>query len=170
MAELGQQLKAKGISFKYDKADNKRPGWKFAEYESKGVPVRLAMGPRDLENGKVEIARRDTKEKSVIDFEGVEDYIEQLLNEIQTNLLDRAKKRQFENTQRVDSYEEFKAKIDGGGFFLAHWDGTKETEALIKEETQATIRCIELDAEEESGVCMVTGKPSMYRVVMAKAY
>jgi prolyl-tRNA synthetase len=170
MAELGQQLKAKGISFKYDKDDNKRPGWKFAEYESKGVPVRLAMGPRDLENGKVEIARRDTKEKSVIDFEGVEDYIEQLLNEIQTNLLDRAKKRQFENTQRVDSYEEFKAKIDGGGFFLAHWDGTKETEALIKEETQATIRCIELDAEEESGVCMVTGKPSMYRVVMAKAY
>jgi prolyl-tRNA synthetase len=170
MAELGQQLKAKGISFKYDKDDNKRPGWKFAEYESKGVPVRLAMGPRDLENGKVEIARRDTKEKSVIDFEGVEDYIEQLLNEIQTNLLDRAKKRQFENTQRVDSYEEFKAKIDGGGFFLAHWDGTKETEALIKEETQATIRCIELDAEEESGVCMVTGKPSMHRVVMAKAY
>jgi prolyl-tRNA synthetase len=170
MAELGQQLKAKGISFKYDKDDNKRPGWKFAEYESKGVPVRLAMGPRDLENGMVEIARRDTKEKSVIDFEGVEDYIEQLLNEIQTNLLDRAKKRQFENTQRVDSYEEFKAKIDGGGFFLAHWDGTKETEALIKEETQATIRCIELDAEEESGVCMVTGKPSMYRVVMAKAY
>jgi prolyl-tRNA synthetase len=170
MAELGQRLKAKGISFKYDKDDNKRPGWKFAEYESKGVPVRLAMGPRDLENGMVEIARRDTKEKSVIDFEGVEDYIEQLLNEIQTNLLDRAKKRQFENTQRVDSYEEFKAKIDGGGFFLAHWDGTKETEALIKEETQATIRCIELDAEEESGVCMVTGKPSMYRVVMAKAY
>jgi prolyl-tRNA synthetase len=170
MAELGQQLKAKGISFKYDKDDNKRPGWKFAEYESKGVPVRLAMGPRDLENGKVEIARRDTKEKSVIDFEGVEDYIEQLLNEIQTNLLERAKKRQFENTQRVDSYEEFKAKIDGGGFFLAHWDGTKETEALIKEETQATIRCIELDAEEESGVCMVTGKPSMHRVVMAKAY
>jgi prolyl-tRNA synthetase len=170
MAELGQQLKVKGISFKYDKDDNKRPGWKFAEYESKGVPVRLAMGPRDLENGKVEIARRDTKEKSVIDFEGVEDYIEQLLNEIQTNLLDRAKKRQFENTQRVDSYEEFKAKIDGGGFFLAHWDGTKETEALIKEETQATIRCIELDAVQENGVCMVTGKPSMYRVVMAKAY
>ncbi len=170
MAELGQQLKAKGISFKYDKDGNKRPGWKFAEYESKGVPVRLAMGPRDLENGKVEIARRDTKEKSVIDFEGVEDYIEQFLNEIQANLFDRAKKRQFENTQRVDSYEEFKAKIDGGGFFLAHWDGTKETEALIKEETQATIRCIELDAEEENGVCMVTGKPSMYRVVMAKAY
>lgn len=167
---LGQKLKAKGISFKYDDDDNRRPGWKFAEYESKGVPVRIAMGPRDLENGKAEIARRDTKTKELVDFEGLENYIENLLSEIQTNLFERAKKFRTENTFVVDSYEEFKQKIDGGGFFLAHWDGTKETESKIKEETQATIRCLPFDVVAEPGVCMVTGKPSAGRVIFAKAY
>lgn len=167
---LGQKLKAKGISFKYDDDDNRRPGWKFAEYESKGVPVRIAMGPRDLENGKAEIARRDTKTKELVDFEGLENYIENLLSEIQTNLFERAKKFRTENTFVVDSYEEFKQKIDGGGFFLAHWDGTKETESKIKEETQATIRCLPFDLVAEPGVCMVTGKPSAGRVIFAKAY
>jgi prolyl-tRNA synthetase len=168
--ELGKRLKAMGISFKYDNDDNKRPGWKFAEYESKGVPVRLAMGPRDLENGKVELARRDTKVKEVLDFEGIEMYIEKLLLDIQANLLDRAKKFRADNFRTVDSYSDFKSQIDNGGFFLAHWDGTKETEAKIKEETQATIRCIALDQKKEEGVCMVTGKPSKQRVIFAKAY
>jgi prolyl-tRNA synthetase len=170
MNDLAAKLKALGISFKYDKDDNKRPGWKFAEYEAKGVPVRLAMGPRDLENGKVEIARRDTKTKEVVDFENVENSIAQLLSDIQSNLLNRARTFREERTQVVDSYAEFKQKIDGGGFFLVHWDGTRETEAKIKEETQATIRCIALDQPEENGQCMVTGKPSKFRVIMAKAY
>lgn len=168
--ELGKKFKAMGISFKYDNDENKRPGWKFAEYESKGVPVRLAMGPRDLENGKVEIARRDTKTKDVVDFEGIELFIQQLLEEIQSNLLNKAKTFRTENLRSVDTYEDFKSQIDKGGFFLAHWDGTKETEAKIKEETQATIRCIALDQPEEAGFCMVTGKPSKQRVVFAKAY
>lgn len=168
--ELGKRLKAMGISFKYDSDDNKRPGWKFAEYESKGVPVRLAMGPRDLENGKVELARRDTKTKEVLDFDGIELFIEKLLAEIQMNLLERAKQFRADNFRSVDTYSEFKSQIDKGGFFLAHWDGTKETEAKIKEETQATIRCIALDQKEEEGVCMVTGKPSKQRVIFAKAY
>jgi prolyl-tRNA synthetase len=168
--ELGKKLKALGISFKYDNDDNRRPGWKFAEYEAKGVPIRLAMGPRDLENGKVEVARRDNKTKEVVDFEGIDGFIENLLAEIQTNLLQRAKDYRAANIQTVDSYEEFKSKIDGGGFFYAHWDGTKETEAKIKEETQATIRCIAIDQPEEAGVCMVTGEPSSKRVIFAKAY
>ncbi|MBI1835755.1 MAG: proline--tRNA ligase [Flavobacteriia bacterium] len=169
--ELKTKLSQLGISFKYDDDVNKRPGWKFAEYETKGVPVRLAMGPRDLENGKIEIARRDTKEKSVIDFEGLEIYIQNLLLEIQTNLYERSLKFREENIQKVDTYEDFKTKIKAeGGFFLVHWDGTAETEELIKNETQATIRCIPLDAPEEIGVCMVTGKPSLKRVVLAKAY
>lgn len=167
---LRLELKAKGISFKYDNDENRRPGWKFAEYESKGVPVRLTMGPRDLENGKVEIARRDTKEKEIIDFANIAEVIEQLLKDIQVNLLERAKKFRSENMHSVDTYEDFKAQIDKGGFFLAHWDGTKETEAKIKEETQATIRCIALDQPEEAGFCMVTGKPSSKRVIFAKAY
>jgi prolyl-tRNA synthetase len=168
--ELGAKLKKKGISFKFDDDDNRRPGWKFAEYESKGVPVRIAMGPRDLENGKAEIARRDLKTKETVDFEGLEDYIENLLADIQKNLLERAKQFRAEKTEEVNSYEEFKKKIDKGGFFLAHWDGTKETEAKVKEETQATIRCIALDQPEEEGFCMVTGKPSSRRVIFAKAY
>ena len=170
MAELAAKLKAKGISFKYDDDENRRPGWKFAEYESKGVPVRVAMGPRDLENGKAEIARRDNKTKEVVDFDGLENHIEQLLADIQVNLLERAKAFRLENTREIDSYEEFKKEIDKGGFFLAHWDGTPETEERIKEETKATIRCIALDRKEETGVCMVTGNPSAGRVIFAKAY
>ena len=170
MKELAAKLKARGISFKFDDDDNRRPGWKFAHYEVKGVPVRVAMGPRDLENGKAEIARRDTKEKQTVDFEGLDAFIENLLGEIQTNLFERAKAFRAANTKKVDTYEEFKSQIDGGGFFLAHWDGTKETESKIKEETQATIRCIALDQEPEEGVCMVTGKPSAGRVIFAKAY
>jgi prolyl-tRNA synthetase len=170
-AELKAKLAKLGISFKYDDDDNKRPGWKFAEYETKGVPVRLAMGPRDLENGKIEIARRDTKEKTVVDFEGLETYIHNLLEDIQTNLYNRAAKFRTENFHKVDTYEEFKAQLkEKGGFYLVHWDGTSETEEKIKQETQATIRCIPLDAEDEEGVCMVTGKPSKRRVVIAKAY
>jgi prolyl-tRNA synthetase len=170
MTELAAKLKAKGISFKYDDDENRRPGWKFAEYESKGVPVRVAMGPRDLENGKAEIARRDNKTKEVVDFDGLENHIEQLLADIQVNLLERAKAFRLENTREIDSYEEFKKEIDKGGFFLAHWDGTSKTEERIKEETKATIRCIALDRKEEAGVCMVTGKPSVGRVIFAKAY
>jgi len=170
MRALEQKLKMRGISFKYDHDDNKRPGWKFAEYESKGVPVRIAMGPRDLENGKAEIARRDTKEKFTVDFEGLDLYIENLLAEIQHNLLEKAKSLRAQNYKKVDTYEQFKKEIENGGFFLCHWDGTKETEAKIKEETQATIRCIALDQEAENGVCMVTGKPSSGRVIFAKAY
>ncbi len=171
MNELGEKLKAKGISFKYDDDDNRRPGWKFAEYETKGIPVRVAMGPRDLANGKVEIARRDEKTKEVVGFDGVEDYIEKLLTDIQENLLNRATEMRKNRTQKVDSYDEFKTKLEkDGGFFLAHWDGTVETEEKIKNETKATIRCIPLDREEEEGVCMVTGKKSAGRVIFAKAY
>ncbi len=171
VSELTSNLKALGISFKYDDDENRRPGWKFAEYETKGVPVRIAIGPRDLANGQVELTRRDTKEKSVVDFEGLDSYIEELLADIQDNLFERANQFRSENMHKVDTYAEFKEQIESkGGFFLAHWDGTSETEEKIKEETKATIRCIPLDAEEENGVCMVTGKPSKYRVVIAKAY
>jgi len=167
---LGNSLKALGIRFKFDGDDNKRPGWKFNEYELKGVPIRLAMGPRDLENGQVEIARRDTKEKSSVPVEGVVEHIAALLNDIQSNLLERSKRHREANTFRVDTYEEFKQRIDEGGFFLAHWDGTAETEELIKNETKATIRCIPFDGPSEAGICMVTGKPSPQRVIFAKAY
>ena len=167
---IGNALKNLGIRFKFDGDDNKRPGWKFNEYEVKGVPIRLAMGPRDLENGQVEIARRDTKEKSSIAVDGVVEHIAALLDEIQANLLARSKKHREANTFSVDTYEEFKQRIDGGGFFLAHWDGTAETEELIKNETKATIRCIPFDGPSEAGTCMVTGKPSAQRVIFAKAY
>ena len=168
---LGAKLGEMGVSFKFDDDDNRRPGWKFAEYEAKGVPVRLAMGPRDLENGKIEVARRDLKTKEVVNFEGCESMIQTLLEEIQKNLFTRAKDFQESRTQPVDSYEEFKIKVEkDGGFFLAHWDGTKETEQKIKEETKATIRCIPLEGDRASGECMVTGKPSQQRVIFAKAY
>lgn len=167
---IGNSLKSLGIRFKFDGDDNKRPGWKFNEYEVKGVPIRLAMGPRDLENGQVEIARRDTKEKSSVAVEGVVEHISALLDEIQANLLARSKKHREANTFSVDTYEEFKQRIDDGGFFLAHWDGTAETEELIKNETKATIRCIPFDGPSEAGTCMVTGKPSAQRVIFAKAY
>jgi prolyl-tRNA synthetase len=168
---LKKELLAKGISFKFDDDNQKRPGWKFAEYEMKGVPVRLAMGPRDLESNQVEIVRRDTKEKQVISFDNLAETIEKLLETIQTSLFEKAQNMKNSRIQKVDTYAEFKEKLEkDGGFFLAHWDGTEETEALVKEETQATIRCIPLDAPEEDGVCMVTGKPSKKRVVFAKAY
>jgi prolyl-tRNA synthetase len=167
---IGNALKSLGIRFKFDGDDNKRPGWKFNEYEVKGVPIRLAMGPRDLENGQVEIARRDTKEKSSIAADGVVEHISVLLDEIQANLLERSKAHREANTFSVDTYEEFKQRIDEGGFFLAHWDGTAETEELIKNETKATIRCIPFDGPSEAGTCMVTGKPSAQRVIFAKAY
>ncbi|MDX2361220.1 MAG: proline--tRNA ligase [Crocinitomicaceae bacterium] len=169
--ELGAKLKTLGISFKYDDDDNRRPGWKFAEYESKGVPVRLAMGPRDFENGKIEVTRRDTKTKEIVDFDGVEAYIQELMVTIQNDLFEKALSFRAENTQKVETYEEFKTKLESdGGFFLAHWDGTEETETKIKDETKATVRCIPLDGDGETGVCMVTGKPSAGRAIFAKAY
>jgi len=169
--QLKSELQKAGVSFKYDDDNNKRPGWKFAEYELKGVPVRLAMGPRDLENNQVEIVRRDTKEKQVVSFDNLAETIQNILEEMQTNLYKRALDYRTSRIQKVNTYAEFKEKLEkDGGFFLAHWDGTEETEALVKAETQATIRCIPLDAREEDGVCMVTGKPSKYRVVFAKAY
>jgi prolyl-tRNA synthetase len=169
--ELQKALERKGISVKFDNDDNRRPGWKFAEYEAKGVPVRVAIGPRDLENNKAEVARRDTKEKQVVDWAEVEEYITNLLDEIQENLFERAKKFRTENTTSVDSYEEFKKVLSSkSGFISAHWDGTEETEQKIKEETKATIRCIPLDQKEEAGVCVYSGKPSRKRVLFAKAY
>jgi prolyl-tRNA synthetase len=168
---LADALKAKGISFKFDDDDQRRPGWKFAEYEAKGVPVRIAIGPRDLENGKLEIARRDLKTKEVVDFDGAEAYIENLLNEIQVNLFDKAIAHRSVHTTSVDTYDEFKTVLnDKGGFIMAHWDGTVETELKIKEETQATIRCIPIEGDKSEGVCMYSGKPSACRVVFAKAY
>ncbi|HNR85188.1 MAG: proline--tRNA ligase [Crocinitomicaceae bacterium] len=168
--ELAAELRTLGISFKYDADKNKRPGWKFAEYEAKGVPVRLAMGPRDMQNGNIEVARRDTKTKEVVSFDGLANFIQNLLNEIQNNLFQKALAFRNENLHQVDTYEEFKTQLaQKGGFYLVHWDGTAETEAKIKEETQATIRCIPFEASEP-GVCMVTGKPSKQRVVIAKAY
>lgn len=163
-------LKAKGISFKIDDDDNRRPGWKFAEYEVKGVPVRLALGPRDMANNVVEVARRDTKEKTVVSMEGIEEFIENLLHDIQTSLFNKALAHREANTRTVETYEEFKVEIEKGGFILAHWDGTPETESKVKEETQATIRCIALDQVQEKGTCMVTGNPSTGRVIFAKAY
>ncbi len=169
--EIVAKLKAKGISVKYDDNDNKKPGWKFAEYELKGVPVRLAMGPRDLENGTVEIARRDTLEKNVVPAKGIEDYIENLLDEIQQNIFQKAADFRTQNTTKADTWEEFKDILKNkGGFILAHWDGTSETEEKIKAETKATIRCLPLDYQEEEGVCIYSGKPSKRRVLFALAY
>ncbi len=165
-----EALKAKGISVKYDDNDNKKPGWKFAEYELKGVPVRLAIGARDLENGTVEIMRRDTLEKETVPFDGIADRIPALLDEIQKNIFQKALDYRTTHTYKVDTYEEFKQKLDEGGFILAHWDGTAETEAKIKEETKATIRCIPLDAPDEPGVDFYSGKPSERRVLFARAY
>ena len=169
--EIMVKLRARGISVKYDNRDSQRPGWKFAEYELKGVPVRLAIGPRDLENGSVEVARRDTLEKSVEQLENIDQVVEDLLDAIQKNIYDKALKFRNEHITKVDTYEEFKELLNTkGGFFLAHWDGTTETEIRIKEETKATIRCIPFDAPEEEGKCMVTGKPSKRRVIFALSY
>lgn len=163
-------LRSKGISVKFDDDDQTRPGFKFAQYELEGVPVRLAIGARDLANGTVEVARRDTKEKSSQQLDGIEAYIEQLLEDIQNNLFDQALKRREESNHYVDTYEDFKQALDAGGFVYAHWDGTPETEDKIKEETKATIRCIPLDNPKEDGVCIYSGKPSTQRVVFARAY
>lgn len=169
--EIRTALKAAGISVKYDDSDAYKPGWKFAEYELRGVPVRLAIGSRDLENGTVEVARRDTKTKETVPLEGISDYIQRLLDDIQKAIYAKALAFREENTHKIDSYAEFKEVLDGkGGFVLAHWDGTSETEEKIKEETKATIRCIPLDAPEEAGICIYSGKPSSRRVIFAKAY
>ncbi len=169
--EIVSELKAKNISVKFDNRDTHRPGHKFAEYELKGVPVRIAIGPKDLEKGTVEIARRDTLEKQFVSNSNITETIEKLLEDIQKNIFDKALKFREESTYKIDSYEEFKKQIEEKpGFYLAHWDGTPETEEKIKNETKATIRCIPFDAPEEQGFCMVTGKPSNKRVIFAKAY
>ena len=164
------ELKKRGISVKFDDNDTKKPGWKFDEYELKGVPVRLALGSRDLENGTIEVARRDTLTKETYSIEGIEDHIEQLLEDIQKNIYQKALDFRAKTTKTVDTYEEFKVAIEEGGFILAHWDGTPETEEKIKAETKATIRCIPLQGDKTPGVCMVTGKPSSQRVLFARAY
>ena len=164
------ELRRRGISVKYDDADNKRPGFKFADYELKGVPVRLAIGARDLENGTVEVMRRDTLDKETISIDNIEDKIANLLDDIQTNIFKKAYDYREAHTTIVDTYEEFKEKIEEGGFILAHWDGTIETEEKIKEETKATIRCIPLEGDKTPGKCMVTGRPSAQRVIFARAY
>jgi len=170
VAEITLKLKALGISVKYDNNDNKKPGWKFAEYELKGVPVRLAMGARDLENGTVEVARRDTLTKETVSLENIELYISELLKTIQANIFKKAFDYRASVTRDVNSYDEFKVEIEKGGFLMCHWDGTPETEEKIKEETKATIRCIPLNGDTTPGVCMVTGKPSAQRVIFARAY
>ena len=168
--EIMKVLRAKGIRVKFDNRDTQKPGFKFAEYEYKGVPVRLAMGPRDLENGTVEIARRDTLTKETIPAEGIENKIETLLVEIQDNLFQKALKFRESQSREVQTWDEFKVEIEKGGFLYAHWDGTPETEQKIKEETKATIRAIPLDAAEEDGKCIYSGKPSNKRVIFARAY
>jgi prolyl-tRNA synthetase len=170
VAEIIAKLRVLGISVKYDNNDNKKPGWKFAEYELKGVPVRLALGARDLENGTIEVARRDTLTKETRSIDNIELYIKDLLDQIQINIYQKAFDYRTSVTRTVDSYDEFKVEIEKGGFLLAHWDGTSETEELIKAETKATIRCIPLEGDKTPGKCMVTGKPSAQRVYFARAY
>lgn len=167
---ITQRLGELGISVKYDDADNRRPGFKFADYELKGVPVRLVIGARDLENGTVEVMRRDTLKKEVMPLAGIADEVNTLLEDIQNNIFQKALTMRDSRIVKCDSYDEFKEKIEDGGFFLCHWDGTTETEERIKAETKATIRCIPLDSEPEEGVCMVTGRPSHRRVIIARAY
>ncbi len=169
--EIIRGLKAKGISVKYDNDMKKRPGFKFAEHEMRGIPVRIGIGMRDLANGVVEVARRDTKEKSSIPREGIADHVEQLLEDIQNNLFQRALDFRTEHTSYADDMDTFADLIENkGGFIYAHWDGTSETELAIKEKTKATIRCIPIDAKEEPGKCILTGKPSRFRVPFAKSY
>ncbi len=167
--KISSDLKANGISVKFDDRDTHKPGWKFAEYELKGVPARIAIGPRDLENGTLEIARRDTKEKSIVELENVLNYIKDLLDEMQKSIFNKALDFRNENTYEANSYDEFKELVEKG-FVYAHWDGTDETEEKIKEETKATIRCIPLDQKKEDGKCVFSGNPSIGRVLFAKAY
>ncbi|HYF70787.1 MAG TPA: proline--tRNA ligase [Ohtaekwangia sp.] len=169
--EISVALRKQGFSVKFDNRDTHKPGFKFAEWELKGVPVRLAIGPRDLQNGTVEVARRDTKQKQVMNLDRVAEDIPKLLEEIQDSIYQKALAFKTKSTTSVDSYEELKKILDEtGGFVSAHWDGTPETEAAIKEETKATIRCIPLDAKEEAGKCVYSGKPSARRVLFARAY
>ncbi|MEQ8301897.1 MAG: proline--tRNA ligase [Cyclobacteriaceae bacterium] len=169
--QISIAVRKKGFVVKFDNRDTHKPGFKFAEYELKGVPVRIAIGPRDIQNGTVEMARRDTKEKKTVQFDEVVDMIPSLLDEIQKNIFNRALAFRKEKTTKVDTYEEFKKVLDGkAGFILAHWDGSAETEGAIKDETKATIRCIPLDAPEEEGKCIYSGKPSKRRVLFARAY
>lgn len=169
--EITAELKSVGIRVKYDNNDNARPGWKFAEYEMKGVPVRLAIGARDLEKKVVEIARRDTKEKKVIPLEGLTAYIQELLKDIQHSMFEKARVYRDEHITEANSWDEFEKLLDEKtGFISAHWDGTAETEELIKDKTKATIRCIPLDNKKEEGICILTGKPSSQRVLFARAY
>jgi len=168
--KVKKSLEAKGITVKFDNRDTHKPGWKFAEYELKGVPLRLALGARDLENGTIEIARRDTLEKETHPITDIETKVEYLLEQIQENLYKKALTFREKKTYKTDSKDEFKKLIKQGGFVYAHWDGTAETEELIKQATKATIRCIPLDAKEEDGVCLFSGNPSNKRVLFAKAY
>ena len=170
MQPVIDQLRQMGISVKYDDADNKRPGFKFADYELRGVPVRLVMGGRDLENNTVELMRRDTLEKEEVSFDGIADRVKRLLEEIQENIYRKAVAFRDAHIYECDNYDEFKERIKDGGFFLCHWDGTAETEAKIKEDTQATIRCVPYMFEQTPGVDMVSGKPATQRVIIAKAY
>jgi prolyl-tRNA synthetase len=169
--KIKSELELKGVSVKFDNRDNNTPGWKFADYELKGVPVRLAIGPRDLEKGTIEIARRDTLEKQTLPAENITSYIPGLLEEIQNNIYKKASEFKKENTFYVDKWDEFINLLDEkGGFFMAHWDGTAETEEKIKQETKATIRCIPFDSPEEEGKCIYSGKPSKRRVLFARSY
>jgi prolyl-tRNA synthetase len=164
------ELRALGVSVKYDDAENKRPGFKFADYELKGVPVRLAIGARDLEEGTVELMRRDTLEKETLPIDNIARVVADMLEDIQANIFQKALKHREEMTRTVETYDEFKVEIEKGGFILAHWDGTTETEEKIKEETKATIRCIPLEGDKTPGKCMVTGRPSACRVIFARNY
>ncbi len=169
--QIAARLRARGISVKVDNDDQNRPGFKFAEYEMIGVPVRLGLGQRDLDAGQVEVARRDTKEKTNVPLGSIDEYVERLLHDIQQNLFERAKAYRDAHITRVDTWADFEAVLEEkGGFVLAHWDGTTETELEIKERTKATIRCIPLDGEAEAGTCVLTGKPSQRRVLFARAY
>ena len=165
-----RELQAAGVSVKLDDSDNKRPGFKFADYELKGVPVRLAMGARDLENNTIELMRRDTLEKENVSFDNIAQHVTELLADIQNNLFEKARRYRDAHIYECDNYDEFKTKVKDGGFFLCHWDGTAETEAKIKEETQATIRCIPFGYEQTEGIDMVSGKPAKCRVIIARSY
>lgn len=168
---IAEELRKAGIRVKFDNRDTHKPGWKFAEYEFKGVPLRIAVGPRDLENNQVELARRDTLEKSLVSNQGLAELVAGLLKEIQSSLFNIAKERMTKRTKKVDDYTEFKRMLDEEpGFLLCHWDGTPETEEKIKEETKATIRCIPIDNPQEDGLCIYSGKPSKQRVIFARAY
>lgn len=165
-----EQLRKVGVTVKYDDSDNKRPGFKYADYELKGIPVRIVMGGRDLENNTVEIMRRDTLEKETIGFEGLAEHIISVLDDMQNNIYKKALDYRDAHIYECNDYEEFKQRVKDGGFFLCHWDGTEETEARIKEETQATIRCVPFGFEQTEGVDMVSGKPAKHRVIIARSY